>query len=311
MVKMKRHEGMRKGIAFFSTVMIMAVVSLLVTLSMDSLFFVQKSERDKRFIVQENVLLYDNYDFLGNIIAKPLKALKGLRDREEYLRSIFLLPIAIDIPGFDSSFALKLNNKEGLPNINQVSDVRFKENFLIPYLTNIKVKDPTLFCNVFLVNIGKGDSETLGDYLLDEKDGRPKTGDIKDINDFHKVLYRYIKLSEDFEAEDLDWGKLVRFNGELGLNMNYVTRKVVEAFPVAFSDYEIDDIIKHEEIYTSIQSMGIEDEDDIAKMQQINPFFNTAKLNIDLTVNLPYREVLYKFLYNVYNGKITDLRVYR
>jgi len=302
---------MRKGIAFFSTVMILAVVSLLVTLSMDSLFFVQKSERDKRFLVQENVLLYDVKEFLKKIIVEPLAKLKGVKGREEYLRTIFLLPINIQIPDFDGSFQIYLKNEEGIPNINQITDVRFKENFFLEYLRTLKVVDPSLFANVFTANISTSILEDFGDYVLDEKDGRAFRGEITNYKDFYLILSKYAKVADDEKVMNMEWEKLIRLDGENGLNMNYIDRAVAESLPVNFAEYEIKDIIKHEKIYTNIESMGIEDEDDIADMQKVSPYFNTRFLTVELKVALPYRSVLYKFLYNVYNGSITRLKIYR
>jgi len=302
---------MRKGIAFFSTVMILAVVSLLVTLSMDSLFFVQKSERDKRFLIQENIFLYDVNNFLKKIIVEPLTKLKRIESKEEYLRTIFLLPISMQIPDFDGSFQISLKNEEGIPNINQITDVRFKENFFLEYLRTLKVVDPSLFANVFTANISTSILEDFGDYVLDEKDGRAFRGEITNYKDFYLILSKYAKVADDEKVMNMEWEKLIRLDGENGLNMNYIDRAVAESLPVNFAEYEIKDIIKHEEIYTNIESMGVEDEDDIADMQKVSPYFNTRFLTVELKVELPYRSVLYKFLYNVYNGSITELKIYR
>lgn len=300
---------MRSGIAFFSTIMIMAVVSLLVTLSMDSLFFVQKSERDKRYIAEESVLLYDSYAYLNKVLKEPMSKLKENYQKEVYLREILMLPLFIEIPDSSVAFEIRLENKEGLPNINSLSDINFRENFFIEYLTLLKVKDPALFSETFFPSVEENELKIEDNSTVSV--AKSTSRKITDLEEFYNILGAYAKKADDKAVFDVNWERSIRFEGERGLNMNYINALVTKALPVHLSQYDVDRIAKHEEVYANIRSMGIEDEDDIAKMQKISPSFRTRVLNVSLNVILPYRTVLYKFLYNIDSGTITELKVYR
>lgn len=304
---------MRSGIAFFSTIMIMAIVSLLVTLSMDSLFFVQKSERDKRFIAEESVLLYDAYAYLNKLIKEPMSRFKKNDQKEAYLREILMIPLFVEIPDSSIAFEIRLENKEGLPNINSISDINFREGFFLEYLTLLNIKDPALFCETFFPSNEEreGDLDKNSTTATNRMVSARRSRKITDLETFYSILGSYAKRADDRSVFDIDWERVIRFSGERGLNMNYIDALVTKALPIHLFQNEVDKIAKHEKIYVDIQSMGIEDEEDIAKMQKISPFFRTRTLNVSLKVVLPYRTVLYKFLYNVDLGSVTGLRVYR
>lgn len=300
---------MRSGIAFFSTIMTMAVVSLLVTLSMDGLFYIQKSERDKRFITQENALFYDLVPFLDKVIKEPMEKLDVLQ-KEEYIRRLANIPLYVELESLGGGFEIDIEVNEGVPNINSITDPWFKEEFFIPYLREFKIKDPELFSAIFLSNISPSATGSPS-YRVTKEQGRDFVGDIKNLSDFMLVLSKYAKLAEDKGVFDLSWGDMVRFDGESGLNMNYISKDVIRALPATLMSYEIDEIARHEDIYTSIESMGIDNLDDIARIQKISPQFQTNNLIISLKANLPNRDVIYKFSYSLKGWKISDMKVYR
>ncbi len=300
---------MRSGIAFFSTIMTMAVVSLLVTMSMDGLFFIQKSERDRRLITQENLFYYDLVPFLEKAIKKPLASMEKDK-KEEFIKKLTYLPLYFNIDSLDGGFEIVISVNDGIPNINSIKDPWFRDEFFIPYLREFDIKDPELFVAVFLSNISSKTKQTIS-YKLTSKEGRGFVGDIKNIDDFNLVLSKYAELADDKKSFNLEWEDVVRFDGGDGLNMNYITRSVTEALPVNLMSYEVDKIARHDKIYTSIESMGIDNLEDIANMQKISPIFQTNNLIIRLKVNLPNRDVEYRFNYSLLGWKMSNLKVYR
>lgn len=230
--------------------------------------------------------------------------------KEEYVSRLTKIPLFIEIESLDGGFEIDIGVNEGIPNINSIRDPWFKDEFFVPYLRELKIKDPELFVAVFLSNISSSTTGTMS-YRVTKEEGRGSVSDIRDMEDFRLVLAKYVELSEDESALDLGWRDKVRFDGESGLNMNYIDRDVIEALPVTLMSYEVSEIQKHDEIYTSIESMGIDNLDDIARMQKISPLFQTNNLIITMKIDLPNREALYSFSYSLRGWKMSNLKVYR
>jgi len=248
---------MRKGIAFFSSILIMTLVMMLVAIALSYVKDIKLSEAAEREKVIENIYFNDVYNFL----IKNMKLVTGGKNPIEkrlILSMLFKTPIRIEDPVNNRILTIELRSNDGKININQISDFDFRINYLDPFLESIEMGDKELFKELIMINSGKESNITKNgaDMDLSLVDYDFQKGDIRDFKTFYKILTRYVEISQDTEILSLDWESIIRFEGR-GFDLNFAPKALIDPLPITLDEGTKEELSLHTKIYHSFEEIGV------------------------------------------------------
>lgn len=302
---------LKKGIAFFSTLLILTLVTILMLLSIRESSEISTRLREERFLSVENILLSDVIPLVKRVIKSIPRSLNP-DEKEDYYAKLFSTLMTLKNPVQEGEIDIFLNSSEGRVNINQIQDTAgnfdFYEFFFKNFLINLEITDPELFTNVFRVNIEGGTDQIDTGLNLAANDRDFLNQEIKTWKRFFKILDRYVALSKDINAASIDWRTLIRFEGN-GFNINYAPLKVIQSLPGS-SPGIADTVARHDKLYYKYADLGFSVEEKV-NFDKVGVFFHTGIIHCKVVTTLGEHKAVYKFLYDISTEKTRDMSITR
>lgn len=304
----------KKGIALFSTLLIMVLVIMLMSVALKNTTNIKKSQQKDRYLIQENITINDIKKLLKEKVLERLNNLNGEK-KIQLQKVLFSSPLTI-INKFDNTtITITLRPEDGKININKIDNADFKE-YMKDILWKIGIKEVEIFRDVVMANI-KTDSDQRDQYKLTQYNEDYNNGDITNYQDFKKIVDIYVMQSEDFNARKINYRKYFKFvkdvRGE-NLDFNYMDL-ILRKYIVPLNSKNKKLITKSSYRFTNIKDFKLEDEQKIEKVKSNFKTYNIKfeTINTICIINIKsinYR-VQYSFNYDIKNGKITNIEMDR
>lgn len=304
---------MNRGIAFFSTLLVLSITSVLVTLSIRDSSEIRQRIRLDKMLVQENISLKDSAQFISKKIFNQLNKLDK-KAKESKIKSFLGAPLEIQNQLNYRSIFITFQTDEGKVNINEITELTMEE-FFENFFDTLGIVDRGLLADLFIANIDlqNNDLSNLdlsGDILDFAK------GPIENFHRFNQIIAKYYELTEDDIVNKIDWPSLIRFTGT-GFNINYANEKTILALPASLSTSRKREIARHNKLYMNMDDLyeGVEitneNQDRISeakqKLNSMHISYQTKSLHTTLAMDLISYKVEYRFLIDINTGKTTNI----
>ena len=199
---------MKKGIALFSTLMILTLVTILMAIALKNTTNIKKYALQDKLLVQENLTITDIVKTIDNKIVDKLKSLKNL-SKVEAQKILFSESFNIKDSVNNSSIEIRIMENDGKLNINFINSVD-GITFVKKIFDTIGVKESKVLTDVILANITNSD-KYRDDYKIHLKNLDKKHGYISDKKQFDEILDIYVQNTDDTESYVIDFEKFFNF----------------------------------------------------------------------------------------------------
>ena len=309
---------MKKGIALFSTLMILTLVTILMTIALKNTTNIKKYALQDKLLVQENLTITDIVKTIDNKIVDKLKSLKNL-SKVEAQKILFSESFIIKDSVNNSSIEIRIMENDGKLNINFINSVD-GITFVKKIFDTIGVKESTVLTDVILANITNS-NKYRDDYKIHLKNLDKKHGYISDKKQFDEILDIYVQNTDDTESYVIDFEKFFNFyvNDAQSYNrlssnildINYIELELIDS--VLGLKNSVRQSIKNKSTsfyeYSQLQlDNELQNKDTLEK----HGFgFDTQNILLSINITSINNKVEYILNYNLINKKITKISMGR
>ena len=308
----------KKGIALFSTLLILVLVIMLMSVSLRNTSNIKKSHNLDRTIIQENINITDINKILKDKILNKINSVKNKKDKIILLNALFTYPILIKNEYNSTTIELSIKSNDGKININNIKNKSYT-NYIKSIFKKIGIQDVDLLSLIILSNIDDSDKYNE-QYRIANFNNDYKIGDIRYLLDFKNIINIYIQFSDDSEARDIEYDKYFKFttsdkrNGHL--DFNYMDIKLIDSIDIVLKKDIRQKIAKKPSFFVSSKELELEyNEEDLYKPDQklidLGIDFFTIDTICRINIKSINNTVEYKFNFNIKNGIITNLEMDR
>ena len=310
---------MKKGIALFSTLMILVLVVMLMSVALKNSTNITQSVLKDRYLIQENLTVADALKLFEKQIATKLAEVKGEK-RVELQKVLFSSPLQIQDTVTNSLVEITMIPNDGKLNINYIQG-REGEKMIKKLFENLEVNEPSILTEIILANI-TNDDKYRDEYKLPLKQLDRNFGYINSYDEFLEMLDLYVQNSDDSEVYDIEFKKYFHFYNEIGTKYN----RIGGTLDINYIEPELIDSVTNVSIKNSIRKRIQEktklfytwselELDNAAKEKETlkDHSFNLVTNNIILKINTTSinNKVKYKLNYNLKTKKISKISMDR
>ena len=310
---------MKKGIALFSTLMILVLVVMLMSVALKNSTNITQSVLKDRYLIQENLTVTDAIKLFEKQIATKLVKVKGEK-RVEFQKVLFTTPLQIQDSVTNSLVEITMIPNDGKLNINYIHG-KEGEKMIKKLFENLEVNEPNILTEIILANITNND-KYRDEYKLPLKQLDTSFGYINSYDEFLEMLDIYVQNSDDSEVYDVDFKKYFHFYNEAGIKYN----RMGGTLDINYIEPELIDSVTNVSIKNSIRKRIQEKNklfytwselelDNAAKEKEIlkDHSFDLVTNNIILKINTTSinNKIEYKLNYNLTTKKISKISMDR
>jgi len=309
----------KKGIALFSTLMILVLVVMLMSVALKNSTNITQSVLKDRYLIQENLTVTDAIKLFEKQIATKLVKVKGEK-RVEFQKVLFTTPLQIQDSVTNSLVEITMIPNDGKLNINYIHG-KEGEKMIKKLFENLEVNEPNILTEIILANITNND-KYRDEYKLPLKQLDTSFGYINSYDEFLEMLDIYVQNSDDSEVYDVDFKKYFHFYNEAGIKYN----RMGGTLDINYIEPELIDSVTNVSIKNSIRKRIQEKNklfytwselelDNAAKEKEIlkDHSFDLVTNNIILKINTTSinNKIEYKLNYNLTTKKISKISMDR
>lgn len=307
----------KKGIALFSTLLIMVLVIILMTISLRNTSNIKQSILSDRYLIQENLTITDIIKYLEDKLFVKIKDIKDIGAKEEILKLLFSSPLSIENEYDNSKVIINLKANDGLMNINHINATHY-ESYIKDIFKQIGITDPTLLAEIIMANYEKTD-KYREDYRLNKTNPDFKYGNILSLEVFQKIIDIYISNSDDeTSAKNIEYQKYFKFldikkTDQNHLNFNNMDIKLIDAIVTLNSEVR-KQIIEKTIPFTKYDELNLRKDDEVneeALLTEQNIKFETKNILIQINIESINYSVECMFNYDYIGKTITNLEMDR
>jgi hypothetical protein len=308
----------KKGIALFSTLMILVLVIMLMAVALKNSTNIKKSILKDRYIIQENLTVTDVIKLVDNQIASKLQSLSG-EQRVEAQNILFAHPLNIQDSVTNSTITVTLKPNDGRLNINFINSDK-GEKFIKTILEKIGVKEPEILSEILLANITNLD-KYRDDYKIFLKEKDKRAGYINSYNEFKYMLDIYVQNTDDIEVYAIEFEKYFNFYNNTDqkfnrladniLDINYIELELIDSV-VSLKNSIRANIKQKDRVFYSLDELELNSEAMEKETLETNGF-GVVTQNIILEINIKSinNRVQYLLNYNLKTKKISNISMDR
>jgi hypothetical protein len=306
---------LKKGIALFSTLMILVLVIMLMSVALKNSTNIKRSSLKDRYLIQENLTITDAIKLVDTQISGKLKNIGG-EDRVRLQTKLFSTPLTIQDTVTNSVITIELDSNDGKININNIKNTDEIKKYILRVLSKVGVKEPMILGEILLANITNSD-KYRDDYKLHLKQLDKNPGLIHSYLEFEEMLQLYVQNTYDIEALDIDFNKYFTFyvevdakynrSDEVKIDINYAEIELVEALEI-FPSHMRKSIIDKKILY-KLEYVEITEENEI--MQSIVEKLETNNIILKINTTSINNKVTYTINYNLKTRKISKISMDR
>lgn len=300
---------MKKGIALFSTLIVLIVVISLMSLSLGSVTSIKKNILLDKQIIQENLIVNDLKEILEKKVLAQIN-LKGSVEQVHLYQKIFKNPITIINEVDNSNIEMSITSHSGKVNFNRLIKNINMTTFRNKFLTKLHIMDIELFREIYETNLNadptSNETYKLSYYNPDHIEGR----DIRSFQEFFEILDIYIKFSGDKNVKNIPWQNYIKFTGET-LDINYMDMILIDSLPVAFSFQLRQKLQNDKQVIESLEQLNVSEKEKTI-LSQLKVGVLSSELLCKINIKSINSKVEYGFIYNLSsNNKVYDISVDR
>ena len=309
---------MKKGIALFSTLMILALVTILMSVALKNTSNIKRSVLMDKFLIQENLTTTDIVELIDTKIVKKLEPLKGL-PKVRAQKVLFEQPIIIHDPVNNSSIKIQMLENDGKVNINFINSIDGTA-FIKKIFNIIGVLESEVLIEIILANITNS-NKYRDDYKIHLKDFDKQYGYITNKEQFDEMLNVYVQNTDDQKSYDIVFDKFFNFYvnddqqynrlSSNELDINYIEVELIDS--IIGLDNSVRKNIKNKEMLFYEYSQLKLDNDSTQKKILENHGFGFETNNILLKINTTSinNKIEYILNYNLTTKKISNISMDR
>ena len=309
---------MKKGIALFSTLMILVLVVMLMSVALKNSTNITQSVLKDRYLIQENLTVADAITLFEKQIATKLTQLKGEK-RVELQKVLFSSPLQIQDTVTNSLVEITMIPNNGKVNINYIHSSDLEIKFILSILERIGVKEPEVLSEILLANITNED-KYRDEYKLPLKQLNMNFGYINSYKKFHEMLDIYAQNSDDSEVYSIDFEKYFHFYVESKKNykngfkdniidINYIKPELISSI-VSLDNSIRKNIEKKDVTFSSFERMNLK-KDSKEKLESYGFGFITQNIILKINTTSINNKIEYKLNYNLKTKKISKISMDR
>lgn len=309
---------MQKGIALFSTLMILALVTILMSVALKNTTNIKRSVLKDKFLIQENLTTTDIVELIDTKIVKKLEPLKGL-PKVRAQKVLFGQPIIIQDPVNNSSIEIHMLENDGKVNINFINSIDGTV-FIKKIFNIIGVLEPELLIEILLANITNS-NKYRDDYKIHLKNFDKAYGYITNKEQFDMILDIYVQNTNDQNSYNIDFEKFFNFyvNDEHQYNrlssneldINYIEVELIDS--IIGLDNSVRKNIKNKEIlFYEYSQLKLDDDPSKKKILEDHGFgFETNNILLRINTTSINNKIEYTLNYNLTTKKISNISMDR
>ena len=307
---------MRKGIALFSTLLILVLVIMLMSISLKNSTNIKTTTLQDRYLIQENITVTDLITLIEKKIIVKLKDLNA-QNRAEIQKTLFDNPITILDPVTNSTIEVIMYPNDGKQNINFINNTDGKK-YIKKIFNSIGVLEPEILSNIILANITNNE-EYSDDYKIHLKNNNKGAGYIKNEETFEQILDTYVQNTDDQEAYNINFKKY--FNFYKNIEQNY-SRFADNVLDINFIEVQLidnvvnlnNDVRKKIQAKKSIFYQHSQLELEESERQDVSDHgfgYKTNNILLEININSINNKVEYMLNYNLETQKISNISMDR
>lgn len=311
---------MKKGIALFSTLMILVLVIMLMSVALKNSTNIKISTLKDRYIIQENITVTDLIKLIEEKIVPKFKLFKG-ENRVIVQEVLFKNPITINDKVTNSTITVKLIPNDGKININYINSIEGKK-YIKKIFTAIGVQEPEILANIILANITNSNKYS-DDYKLHIKEKNIQAGTtIKDKKIFDYILDLYVQNTTDNEVYTIDFSKYFNFYQNIeekynrisgkSIDINYAEIELIDSLGVSLGNDVRKTIRNKTKTFYNYDQLKLEDASKHKDILIDNGFgFKTKNILLEINTESINNRVKYLLNYNLETKKISNISMDR
>lgn len=314
---------MKKGIALFSTLMILVLVIMLMSIALKNSTNIKKSSLKDRYLIQENITITDVVKLVEDKITSKLKSLKG-EEKVEIQKVLFSNPLKINDSVTNSKIVVSMSPNNGKLNINFINSID-GEDYLKSIFSQIDVKEPQILADIILANITNSDKYN-DDYKIHLKQLDKSFGYINSYEEFEDMLAVYVQNTDDIEAFSINFRKYLNFYVEVQkdgkdkkynrladniLDINYVPIELVDSI-VGLKNSIRKNIQTKKYSFYSFTDLQLDSK--TAQQKKLEDYgfgFETQNILLEINITSINNRVKYLLNYNLNTKKISKISMDR
>ena len=294
----------KKGIVLFVTLMLIMLLLGLVNI------FLKHTKESKDFthysfaINQTNSILYALVDYLKDIKLDP---------ETVFYASKIPYPLAID----NTTISIEIDSAQNKLDINSLIRDSIKNNRsadkLVTLFIKYDIKEPELLLRLFQDTIDKDNDNRAFNTEIIVQNPTFRNDMIYNKSHFHQILEYYYLRVNDKNVFLLEKDNLFSFRS-FPLDLNFLSRDVLEMLLDDANEYGISMLAKHEVFYEKFSDLPF-DEAYIKKLesksvygQSLSVVTNTIKMSIIINYKNQFNSDI-SILYNYKSKKIVDYSI--